>query len=194
MKDFFKNIYFLVILVLIILLLIQRSCYSPNILSPEVKIERDTVIIYDTITIEKSIYIPQIITKTIVDIDTFQTPIDTLEILKDYYSINYYIDTFKIDTIGNIIIKDTITQNSILNRSIISNLIIPQSTITNTIYTNKREFYWGIKLNGNSHQLSYIGAELLYKNKKKQAYSIGIGFNPEFQPILSGGIYWKIGK
>ena len=39
-----------------------------------------------------------------------------------------------------------------------------------------------------------INAELLYVNKKRQAYGFGVGVNSEFQPIYTGRLYWKIGK
>jgi hypothetical protein len=34
----------------------------------------------------------------------------------------------------------------------------------------------------------------MYRNKKKQAYGLGVGINQNLQPVLSGRIYWKIGK
>ena len=94
----------------------------------------------------------------------------------------------------NIIINDTITQNLIISRKITPNVLIPTTTITNTVYINNREFYGGLGLQGRTNQLNYLGGELLYKTKNKQMYGFGLGVNQDFQPVMSGRIYWKIGK
>lgn len=171
----------------------MRSCngYGDSI-EPEAisKIE----VKYDTIETIKETYIPKWETKIITKIDTFQTPIDTLSILRDYYAKYHYSDTFKIDTIGYAIINDTITQNNILTRDIRTNVLIPTTTITKEIYSNNREFYGGISLQGRIDQLNYLGGELLYKTKKRQIYGLGLGVNQDFQPVLSGRLYWRIGK
>ena len=39
-----------------------------------------------------------------------------------------------------------------------------------------------------------INGELLYVNKKRDAYGFGIGLNPDFQPVYTVRMYWKIGK
>ena len=84
--------------------------------------------------------------------------------------------------------------NSILSRSFVSNIKIPTTIITKEIYLNKREFYWGLGLQGQTDQLNYLGGELMYKNKQKNMLGLGLGVNQDLQPVLSGRIYWKIGK
>lgn len=171
----------------------MRSCGKDNNpVEPEVitKIE----VRYDTVQTIKETYIPKWKTKYVVEIDTFSTPIDTIAILKNYYAKYFYSDTLKIDTLGYAIINDTITQNTILARDIRTNILIPTTTITKEIYLNKNEFYWGVGLQGRSDQLNYLGGELLFKSKKKNVYGFGLGVNQNFQPVLSGRIYWKIGK
>lgn len=151
------------------------------------------------ITIETPVYVPKYRTliDTITDIDTFivsQGPIDTSEILKDYYSTYTYQDTIQIDTFGNIIVKDTITKNYILARKVQSNLEIPKITIENTVYINNREWYTGVGLVGGTNQISYIGAEILYRTKKRKAIGIGLGVNRDLFPQASFKLCWKIGK
>jgi len=151
------------------------------------------------ITIETPVYVPKYRTliDTITDIDTFivsQGPIDTSEILKDYYSTYTYQDTIQIDTFGNIIVKDTITKNYILARKVQSNLEIPKITIENTVYINNREWYTGVGLVGSTNQISYIGAEILYRTKKRKAIGIGLGVNRDLFPQASFKLCWKIGK
>lgn len=192
MKNSFKNIQTLLIIVLVVLLFLQRSCSSDPI--PDTKIVTKIEVKYDTINTVTKTYIPKWKTKIETIHDTFQADIDTLAILKDYYTKYYYSDTLKIDTVGYAIINDTITQNFIAARKIKTNILIPTTTITKEIYLNENEFYWGLGLQGRTDQINYLGGELLFRNKKKQVYGLGIGVNQDFKPVLSGRIYWKLGK
>lgn len=192
MKGYFKNIQNLLIVVLLVLLYLQRSCSSIPPSEPEVitKIE----VQYDTVETVTTSYVPKYITRVETVIDTITTPIDTLEILQNYYAKFFYSDTLQVDTLGYAVINDTITQNMILARDIRTNLLIPTTTITKEIYLNNREFYWGIGLQGKSSQLNYLGGELLYRTKTQQVYGVGLGLNQDFQPVFSGRVYWKLNK
>ena len=198
LKDLFKSIQTLLIVVLAVLLFFSRSCSS----TPPVDSEIITEIVtqWDTVKVTEKEYIPKYIRKTVINIDTFQTPIDTISILKDYYAKYFYTDTIKIDTLGTIVINDTVTRNLISMRDVQSNIFIPTTTITNTIYLNKRELYGGISIGGminpvqNESPINHISGELLYKNKKRQIYGFGLGIDKDFYPIISGRMYWKIGK
>lgn len=198
MKDWFKNIQTLLIVALAALLFFQRSCSSTSSVEPQVITKVITK--WDTLKVETKEYIPKYIRKTVVDIDTFQMPIDTISILKDYYAKYFYTDTIKVDSLGFIVINDTVTRNLISKRDVQSNIFIPTTTITNTIYLNKRELYGGVSVSGminpvyNESPIKYISGELLYKNKKKQIYGFGLGIDEDFLPIVSGRMYWKIGK
>ena len=197
MKDFFKNIQNLLIVVLVIFLLFQKGCsFNSDVVEPKVITKVETK--WDTITVNKEIYVPKwktkIITKYKNDTIVINTPIDTLEILKDYYSKNVYIDEIILDSLGVVTITDTITQNTILSRSVVSNILIPTTTITSDIYVNSRELYWGLNIAGRSSQINYLGGGLLYKSKNKNIYGLGVGVNENFQPILSASYYMKIGK
>ena len=192
MKDFFKNIQILLIVVLAALLFFQHSCSSTPPVEPEVITE--VVTKWDTLKVTKKEYVPKYIRKTIIDIDTFQAPIDTVSILKDYYAKYFYTDTIKIDTLGTIIVNDTVTRNLILMRDVQSNIFIPTTTVTNTVYLYKREFYGGIAIGSTNQAVQNINGEFLYVNKKRNAYGFGVGLNPDFQPIYTVRMYWKIGK
>ena len=192
MRDYFKNIQTLLVVVLAALLFLQRGCSSTSPVEPEVITE--VVTQWDTIRVAEKEYVPKYIRKTIVDIDTFQAPIDTVSILKDYYAKYFYTDTIKIDTLGTIIVNDTVTRNLISMRDVQSNIFIPTTTITNTVYLYKREFYGGIAIGSTNQAVQNINGELLYINKKRNAYGFGIGLNPDFQPVYTVRMYWKIGK
>ena len=192
MKDFFKNIQTLLIVVLAAVLFLQRGCSSTPPVEPEVITE--VVTKWDTLKVTEKEYVPKYIRKTIVDIDTFQAPIDTVSILKDYYAKYFYTDTIKIDTLGTIIVNDTVTRNLISMRDVQSNIFIPTTTITNTVYLYKREFYGGISVGSTNQAVQNINAELLYISKKRQSYGFGVGLNPQWQPVYTVRMYWKIGK
>jgi hypothetical protein len=173
-------------------LLLQRSCSSTPQVEP--KVITEVVTNWDTVKVTTKEYVPKYIRKTIVDIDTFKAPIDTVSILKDYYAKYFYTDTIKIDTLGTIVINDTVTRNLISIRDVQSNIFIPTTTVTNTIYINKREFFGGVSVGANQQMIQNINGEFLYVNKKRNAYGFGIGLDPNFQPIYTVRMYWKIGK
>jgi len=192
LKDFFKNIQTLLIVVLIALLFFQRSCSSTPTPEPEVitKIE----VRYDTIETVKEVYVPKWRTRVVTETISVPTEIDTVAILRDYYARYFYTDTLKIDTFGYAVINDTISRNTVLARDVRTNILIPTTTITKEIYLNKNELYWGVSLQGRTDQINYLGTELLWRTKKRSTYGFGLGVNQDFQPVLSGRMYWKIGK
>jgi len=192
LRDYFKNIQTLLVVVLAALLFLQRGCSSTPPVEPEVITE--VVTKWDTVKIEKTEYVPKIVEKVVVNIDTFSAPIDTVTVLKDYYAKYFYTDTIQIDTLGSIVINDTITRNLISMRDVQSNIFIPTTTITNTIYLYKREFYGGISVGTTNQAVQNINGELLYINKKRDAYGFGVGLNPQWQPVYTVRMYWKIGK
>jgi hypothetical protein len=192
MKHIFKNIQTLLIVILIGIIILMRSCSTPTPTKP--KTITKTTIEYISVTDTVPEYIPKWSEKIRVEIDTFRGPIDTTEILKDYYSKYYYVDTLKVDTFGFVLVKDTVSQNKISSRNIEYNINVPKITIEKTTYLNNREFYLGPSIQGNREQLNYVGGELYFKTRKSQLYGVGVGVNNQFQPVLKAGMYWKIGK
>ena len=192
MKKYLGTIQSLLIVVLVIMVLFQSQCSKKPIVEPEVIVTIETK--WDTVEVVQTEYVPKWKTKLVVEYDTIPSDIDTMMILKDYYAKYSYTDTLTLDTLGFLVLNDTITMNSILSRSFVSNIKIPTTIITKEIYLNKREFYWGLGLQGQTDQLNYLGGELMYKNKQKNMLGLGLGVNQDLQPVLSGRIYWKIGK
>ena len=192
MKKYFQNIQSLLLVVLVVIIFLMRGCSSTPA-STEPRIERDTVTEYITIEKESIVYQPKIKYITKVDIDTFLTPVDTLAILADYYAVRTYEDTQVLDSL-NITITDTVSQNQILGRQIAYNFTYPRKTIKETIYINQRELYFGLRGIGNMDQVSYLGGEMLFRNKKKQIYSFGVGVDQNLVPVISLSTYWKLGK
>jgi len=175
-----------------VLLFLQRSCSSTPVSEPEVITE--TVTKWDTVSVVKTEYIPKWKTRIETIHDTIPSSIDTVAILKDYYAKYFYTDTIQIDTLGSIVINDTITRNLISMRDVQSNIFIPTTTITNTVYLYRKEFFGGISIGTTNQAVQNINGELLYVNKKRQAYGFGVGLNPQWQPVYTVRMYWKIGK
>ena len=192
MKDLFKNIQTLLVVALAALLLYQRGCSSTPPVEPEIITE--VITRWDTLKVATKEYVPKYIRKTVVEIDTFQVPIDTMSILRDYYAKYFYTDTIKVDSLGFIVINDTVTRNLISKRDVQSNIFIPTTTINNTIYLYKRELFGGISVGSTPSAIQNLNGELLFVNKKRQAYGFGLGLNNNFDPIYTARLYWKIGK
>lgn len=193
MKDFFKNIQTLLIVALVIIILFMRDCRGGN--DPiEPKVITKVEVKWDTLKIDSLVYVPKWKTKIKIIHDTIPSDVDTLSILKDYYTKYFYTDTLNLDSLGSIIINDTISKNSILSRKIQPNVLIPTTTIINTVYINENEFYLGVGLQGKTNQLNYLGGEMLWRSKKRNVYGFGLGVNQDFQPVLSTRMYWRIGK
>lgn len=192
MKKVFGRIQSVLIMVLALVLLYQSQCSKKDPVEPEVIVTIETK--WDTVSVTQTEYVPKWKTKIVTEHDTIPQDIDTMDILRDYYARYFYTDTLNLDTLGYLVLNDTITKNSILNRSYTSKIQIPTTTITKEIYLNKREFYWGLGVQGRTDQLNYVGGEFMYRTKNKQVYGLGLGINQDFQPVIGGRMYWKIGK
>ncbi len=192
MKKYISSLQTLLIIVLAVILLLQKNCSGNVIAEPEVIVTIETK--WDTVIVTQKEYVPKWRTKVVTEHDTIPRDVDTMSILKDYYTKYHYTDTLKLDTLGYLVLNDTITKNSILSRSFNTKIQIPTTTITKEIYLNKRELYWGLGIQGRTDQLNYLGGELMYRTKNKQVYGLGVGVNQDFQPIIGGRMYWKIGK
>jgi len=192
MKKYIGSIQNLLIIVLVVLVLFQSQCSRKDPVEPEVIVTIETK--WDTVNVIQTEYVPKWRTRVVTEHDTIPQDIDTMSILKDYYAKYHYTDTLTLDTLGFLVLNDTISQNSILSRSFTSDISIPTTTITKEIYLNKREFYWGMGLSGDKSQLNYLGGEFMYKNKQRNMFGVGMGVNQDLQPVVSGRMYWKIGK
>jgi len=198
LKKIFKNFQTLTIIGLVIVIFLLRECKGESKSDPIepvtiVKIETK----YDTIVETVETYIPEYRTKvkwkTVHDtIEVHDTiPTDTASILKDYFATYAYTDTLKTDSV-TFIVNDTISQNRILSRGINYSLVYPTKIISTEREVNKRELYIGFGLGGDKQQLSYVGSELMLRNKKERIYGVGLGINNNFEPILTFKMSWKI--
>ena len=198
MKSWLKDFKTLTIIGLIIVIFLLRECKGESKGAP---IEPATIVKietkYDTIVETVETYIPEYRTKvkwkTVHDtIEVHDTiPTDTASILKDYFETYAYTDTLKTDSV-TFVINDTISQNKILSRGINYSLVYPTTIISTEREVNKRELYIGFGLGGDKQQLSFVGSELMLRNKKERIYGVGLGINNSFEPILTFKMSWKI--
>lgn len=126
--------------------------------------------------------------------------VDTLSILKNFYSKNVYKDTLQlVDSLGFIFVSDTISQNTILSRKY--DYKVKERTINDKMIVKelpKVQVYYGPIVGIDKVQvLNSIGGGILLKTKKDKIYQIGLGLmkNSGVEPtqvFMNGGIFWKI--
>src|SRR6056300_687855 len=91
------------IVILVIIILLMQQCNGSGISifgrksNPiEPKIVTEIVTVWDTLEIEKEVYVPKWRTKVVKEYDTIEVKVpqdvDTLSILRDYYTEYQYID------------------------------------------------------------------------------------------------------
>jgi hypothetical protein len=124
--------------------------------------------------------------------------VDTMGIIKKYFSTLVYKDTLKLDdSLGTIVIIDTITENKIKGRVIQANVkerIIKDLTIVKEL--PKAQVYIGANASFNRVELlNSVGGGFIYKTKQDKLYQITIGAansGAQITPYLGFGMYWKI--
>ena len=169
-----------------------------------IKHEIDTVDIVKTKVVTKKgedIYHETIVEKEV----QVQVPaiIDTMALLKDYYSKVLYKDTLVLpDSLGIVALNDTISQNRILGRTF--NASVKQRTIKETTIVKelpKTKLFYGLEGGFNKADfVSSVGAGVLINTKKDKIYQLGLGVtnqttdgtNGGFTPYVRGGVYWKL--
>jgi len=208
MKKFLslKNILIiaLVALVLIKWLSPSEKVYVEGKPYEVIKNTTDTVTVVDTKVIfkkGKTLYKKVIVEKKI-EVPT-SVLVDTMSILKNYYSTVSYKDTLRLsDSLGIVSISDMITENKIFNRTF--NASINQKIIKDTVLVKespKTKIYYGPE-GGINHTnfVSHIGVAVLVKSKKDRIYNLGIGYSSQvvgsklqsWTPYISTGIFWRV--
>lgn len=197
--DFLKtNFSLLVILVLIAIIVFQRSC-SPATSDPIVIEKPVEIIRYDVdtikIPIQQVVYKPgKTVYKEVPIYIEVPKDIDTLNILKEYFAINVYKDTlFLKENIGYVSIIDSISQNQIKSRAF--NAFVEKIILTNTVYVKappRTQFFGGVGIGLQKPNSLILSGQLTMKSKTDKLYSIGLGINSDLQPGLYGSMQWKL--
>jgi hypothetical protein len=167
---------------------IKHDIDTIDIVKTKVVTKKGEDIYHETI-VEKEVIIPAVI--------------DTMALLKDYYSKVLYKDVLVLpDSLGTVAVTDTISQNKILGRTFNAN--VKQRTIKETTIVKelpKTKVFYGLEGGFNKADfVSSVGAGVLINTKKDKIYQLGLGVtnqttdgtNGGFTPYVKGGVYWKI--
>ena len=174
----------------------------------------------DTIYVEKEVkvtkYVPKYITKEVIKEVEIPIDVDSLAIIKDYFSkitvkdtlnLTYEFPTEVTDSLGAKpdsslgfgILTDVISQNRIESREIDWFFKIP--TVYNTTIVKelpKNEFYYGFGLGvDQTNGFGNLSVNGLLKTKKMNIYGLNVGLSNqggEYKPFVGTSLYWKIGK
>ena len=221
MKKYIKEI---IIISLVVIIALQRGCGTDYGDKEIVKVDgKDYELIKqetDTIYVEKEVqvtkYVPKYITKEVIKEVEIPVDVDSLAIIKDYFSKVTVTDTLNLDydfpkevtdslgnkpasSLGYGILTEVISQNRIESREIDWFFKIP--TVYNTTIVKelpKLEFYYGFGLGmDQTNGLGNFTGNLLVKTKKMNIYGLNIGMSNQlgqYKPFVGGSMYWKIGK
>ena len=167
---------------------IKHDIDTVDIVKTKVVTKKGDDIYHETI-VEKEVIIPAVI--------------DTMALLKDYYSKVLYKDTLVLpDSLGTVSLLDTISQNKILGRTF--NASVKQRTIKETMIVKelpKTKVFYGLEGGFNKADfVSSVGAGVLINTKKDKIFQLGLGVTNQttdgttggFTPYVRGGVYWKI--
>jgi len=193
----------IIILILVTIILLQRSCNGKTIVNePTIETKIDTIwktkhdTVINTVKQTKVIHVPvpadpQFHPSN--DIDTCKARFNNL--LKDYLTKRVYNDTLKLDSLGTITIIDTVFMNTLGKRTKIYDYKIPVVTKTITITKHddpKRQLYIGGNMFGDKTKIQLVTPGILYKTKKDHIYQANVGINFDGTITYGLGAYWKI--
>ena len=199
MKINFNNILSIAILILAVIIVLQRSNSSPDIVEKPVVI-RDTIwqkkdsVIYTSPKVVQTIPLKIISEKYLPDPNYDKLVLQYQELVKLHLAKNIQKDSVQIDSIGFVKVTDTVQNNIVQNRKWEYNIKYP--IIKETIIQPPKkinQLYIGGGLQGNQYNIiNSINGGILYKNKKDQLYGLSIGVNTNGQVVYGLSSYWKI--
>lgn len=199
MKINFNNILSIAILILAVIIVLQRSDSSPDIIEKSIVI-RDTIwqkkdgVIYTSPKVVQTIPVKIISEKYLPDPNYDKLVLQYQELVKLHLSKNVQKDSVQIDSIGFVRVTDTVQNNVVQNRKWEYNIKYP--IIKETIIEPPKkvnQLYIGGGLQGNQYNIiNSINGGILYKNKKDQLYGLSIGVNTNGQVVYGVSSYWKI--
>jgi len=194
---------YILIGILILIIFLQRSCTSGDVVTadPKVDIKYDTIYKHITDTIIKKVPVKSIVYvkpdgpeyTSGENIDTCRARFNYL--LKQHIARRVYQDTLKLDSLGTIVVIDTVWLNKLGKRTKIYDYKIPFVTKTVTITKEKdpvRQLYIGGNIFGDKNALQLLTPGVLYKTKKDQIYQANVGINFDGTLTYGVGAYWKI--
>jgi hypothetical protein len=138
----------------------------------------DTLLLHDTITYHIKDTIPYYISirDTVYQTGYITAPVDTAEILKDYFSVHVY-DRQWADSLIEVSLTDKISKNTPIDNEFSYRILRPQTIINNSIdnsITYNR--YISLGLDVPIKNVNYLELEAIYHTEK---WYTGLGYEPE---------------
>jgi hypothetical protein len=188
------------ILILIIIIIILRSCDSSITPYPKpikmdgkkyIVLKHDIDTIYRTkdSIIHKYVYISKEIPTPI------PLNIDTIAIIKDYFTIKIYSDSIQMDSMSYFTVEDTMFKNRLLYRDYKYHINYPPVVKETTIVTlpPRNQFFLGGVIGfDKTNIINFAGPVFLYKDKKDHIYSVGVGYSNSKTISIQGGMFFKL--
>lgn len=191
---------YLVIIVLVVIIILQRSCSEKHV--NDVSVKTDTIWKHTHDTVYKDVKIVEKIFVKPENVNYYPgETIDTCKarfqnLLKEHLVRTVYSDTLKLDSLGTIVVRDTVWINKLYGkRSYTKNYKIPQVTKTITITKQeepKRQLYVGLNAFANRNDITAFSPGFIYKTKKDHIYQASIGVSFDGTVTYGFGTYWKI--
>jgi hypothetical protein len=200
-----KNIIIVILIILLFLTFFNPGGYIPMRNKYVPQIDSIPYAVHDTLLVESLVEVEvpyEVEVEKIVEVQITQ-PVDTMEILKVFYSKNIQKNVLNLpNNVGTITLIDTISQNKVVGRSFDSK--IKKQIVRDTLRLpeeKKNKVYFGLNTQVNNPNLvNALGVGFLYQTKEDKIFKIGIGVNNSvidgtngtFIPYVDAGIYWKI--
>ena len=197
-----NRFYLIIIGVLVLIILLQRSCSGPSTVTEpgQVTVKTDTVYITkDSLIVRK---VPRIIRDTtylpgeikyIPDTNYAVLKKQFQNLVKEHTAINIYADTLKLDSLGYVFVVDSVQFNELKNRIYNYKYTLPIVKETTTVVKNRNQVYVGGGIFTNT-ELNTVGAELnlSLKTKSDKVYYVNGMIIPNQGPFFGIGTQWKI--
>ncbi len=165
------------------------ECNQPKDCTNDQVVIYDTVV--DTIVLPSIVYVPKPVYRDTGSTQWRRFPVDTFQILSNYFARFAYCDTIQFDSNAIIIINDTISQNRITFRKPQITLFpksIHETSFIEVSSPIRRSLSLGFIIGRNPNQFSFAPS-LIYQSRVRSSFIFSYD-------VLSGdvyiGIYWKL--
>ena len=193
-----KYIPYVIIGMLVATLFFTRECQRPDPCpeQPDPVVRIDTII--KEIVVEKTVEKPVPI--YIHDSIPANLPIDTMQVVEDYYKYRVYQLKLKDDTAADLSLRAEVWKNELtrvkLYGEIHQKTVIRTETRTEYVDQKRRKVFFGAQIStefsrpGSAFSIQPgLAAAMMYQSKKDHAYSVG--YDP-FNRVAYGTFWYKI--
>lgn len=203
MDKFLKNNLLSLIVLIVLLIVLFRTCTNKPI-EQQVMIVRDTTWMHkDSFVITKpqvvntipvNVYHDSLIKEYIPDTNYAKLVKQYTELAEKFLSQNVHQDSVRIDSIGFVRITDTVSHNLITGRKTSYKLSYPIIKETITVPEEKKgQVYFGFGVGGqNRDLLKTVDFNLLYKNKKDMMFGPNVSLDQDGTVEYGVRAFWKI--